>query len=478
MEADVTTATSSNSGTENKITDVLQGIIRAHAARHVRGRVADYIPELLTADPNWCALALVSVEGHLYQAGDADRPFTLQSISKPFVYALALTDLGLEEVSARVGAEPSGEPFNAISLEPLTGRPANPMINAGALMTTSLVQAVSISARFERIRECLSAFAGHRLSVDEAVFASEMETGDRNRALAYLMRNAGSLRESVEECIEVYFKQCALSVTTADLAVMAATLANGGVNPRTTVRVVEDRVASHVLSVMTTCGMYDFSGEWLLRVGLPSKSGVSGGIIAVSPAQFGIGVFSPPLDDNGNSERGIEILRELSNRFDLHVMHHVGQPAPSVYLTTTAADRPSHRERHSTERETLAAHGNRIAIVGAQGELEFAAAEALLYSIDDALTPDAHAKEWLVLDLLRVTRLHPVAREMLDAHLTSLLERGIAVAAVVRHGQRVLPSAVEFHELEQAIAWCEEGVLERYRREPRAAGDTSEIAFE
>jgi glutaminase len=169
------------------------------------------------------------------------------------------------------------------------------MINAGALLTTSLVKAPDPAERFTRIHRALSAFAGRPLAVDEATFASEQATGDRNRALAYLMRSAGSLTEPVDEVVDTYFRQCAVLVSVADIATMAATLANGGVNPRTGAQVVGERAAGHVLTVMATCGMYDYSGEWLLRVGLPAKSGVSGCVIAVSPAQFGIGLFSPPV---------------------------------------------------------------------------------------------------------------------------------------------------------------------------------------
>ena len=409
-------------------------------------------------------------EGHRYAAGDAGQPFTLQSVSKPFVYALALSDVGLAHALTRVGAEPSGEAFNAISLEPRTGRPSNPMINAGALIATSLVRGRDRIERFERIRACLSAFAGRRLGVDEAVFASEMKTGDRNRALGYLMRSAGSLHAPVDETVEVYFRQCAVMATTDDVAVMAATLANGGVNPCTGERVVEERIALDVLSVMTTCGMYDFSGEWMLCVGLPSKSGVSGGIIATSPGQFGIGVFSPPLDGHGNSVRGVEALKELSNRFHLHLMHHPGRSAPVVYLASTAAAMPSHRARSRAERRTLDVHGRRISIVAAQGELEFAAAERLLYSIDDTLGSDAVAPRWLVLDLLRVTRVHPVAKRMLDAQLVELASRRIATAVVGHHPHGRPAPGAEFREREDAIAWCEDALLQQCAMNRHATG--------
>ena len=254
--------------------------IREELAAVPGGEVATYIPQLSAADPSWFGLALTSLEGHCYAAGDADVAFTVQSVSKPFVLALALRDLGPEAVADRVGAEPSGEAFNAISLEPGSGRPENPMVNAGAIVTSSLVPATGPEERFERIRACLSAFAGRALEVDDAVFASERATGDRNRALAYLMRNAGSLTGDIDDVLDVYFRQCSLLVTAADLATMAATLANGGVNPVTGEEVVDRSVTAHVLTVMATCGMYDYAGEWLLRVGLPAKSGVSGRSVA------------------------------------------------------------------------------------------------------------------------------------------------------------------------------------------------------
>ena len=305
----------------------------------VRSRL--HIPELAQSDPGQFGTALVSLGGHLYCAGDADVAFTLQSVSKPFVYALALADEGLEGVLARVGAEPSGEAFNAISLDPITGRPANPMINAGAIVTSSLVRATSAEDRFERIRTTLSAFAGHDLGLDEELYRSERDTADRNRALAYLMRNAGSLNGDVDEALDVYFRQCALLVTTCDIAVMAATLANSGVNPVNGARVVNEDVAEHACAVMATCGMYDYAGEWLLRVGLPAKSGVSGGLVAVSPGQFGIGMFSPPLDERGNSVRAVEASQLLADRFSLHLLHRPSLTAPVVYFETeTSRARP------------------------------------------------------------------------------------------------------------------------------------------
>jgi len=286
-----------------------------------QGEVATYIPELSHADPALFGIALVDLTGKQYAAGDADVSFTIQSVSKPFVFALALTDCGLDEVLRHVDVEPSGEAFNAISLEPGTGRPANPMINAGAIVTTSLILAENMDERWSRIRRLLSAFAGRDLEIDHKVYQSERITGDKNRALAYLMKNAGSLDADVTETLDLYFRQCSLLVTAEDIAVMAATLANRGVNPLTGQEVVTPLVAQQTMTVMATCGMYDHSGEWLLRVGLPAKSGVSGAVVAVRPGDFGVGLFSPPLDSQGNSVRAIAACRELSKRFDLHMMN-------------------------------------------------------------------------------------------------------------------------------------------------------------
>lgn len=272
------------------VSDALAQVVASHRSI-TAGAVADYIPELAQVDPDPFGLALMSVHGRLHEAGDTDVPFTIQSSSKPFVFALAVAELGIEEVARHVGFEPSGEPFNAISLEEATGRPANPMINAGAVVVASLVPGRDVRERSERVREVLSRFAGTELEVDEAVYRSEDDTGDRNRALAHLARSAGVLGSSVADAVEVYFRQCSVRVTTRDLTVMGATLANGGRHPVTGDRIVDEAVARTTLSIMASCGMYDASGDWMVRVGIPAKSGVGGGIVATAPGQFGIGVF-------------------------------------------------------------------------------------------------------------------------------------------------------------------------------------------
>ena len=301
------------------------------------GETAQYIPELADADPTPVAMAAVGPRGRVVSTGDDHAEFTIQSISKPYVLALALAERGRDDVLARVGVEPSGEPFNAISLEVGTGRPANPLVNAGAIATTGLIPGDDLDERSAWIAAGLSRFAGRSLWVDESVYSSESATGDRNRALAHLLKSYGIIDGDVRDVVESYFRQCSLLVTVRDLAVMAATLSCGGRNPVTGEQVVSREVARDVVAIMTSCGMYDSSGEWLLRVGLPAKSGVSGGILAVSPSQFGVGVFSPRLDQHGNSVRGQQLLKRLSDDLALHVFElHEGLGEPGVAITRGA----------------------------------------------------------------------------------------------------------------------------------------------
>ncbi|MFJ8820846.1 glutaminase A [Streptomyces sp. NPDC102467] len=421
------------------------------------GEPASYIPELSRVDPGLFGLSLCALDGQVYGSGDTTVPFTAQSVSKPFVFALALADRGLAEVLARVGAEPSGEAFNSIRLEPGTGRPPNPMVNAGAIVTSSLVAGDTPEARFTRILDGLSAFAGRPLDVDEAVYASERATGDRNRALAYLMHNAGSLTGDVEDQLGVYFRQCSVLVTCDDLAVMHATLAGGGVNPVTGRRVVAPRHAQHVLAVMATCGMYDASGQWMLKVGMPAKSGVSGAIGVALPGQFGIGVFSPPLEEKGNSVRGLAACHLLSDQFGLHLMRAVDpqrRPLPPHSLHGTPLRSLRHRPR--AQRAALEAHPDRIRVHVLQGDLDFATAEQTL-RVAHELAPDVG---WFVLDLARVGRVEPVAADLLRALGTDLRGRGARmVLADPDERQAMSRTTDEFPDLGRALENCEDDLL-------------------
>lgn len=283
------------------------------------GRVANYIPELAKVDPNLFGICAMTVDGQVYEVGDCDRLFTIQSISKVFVYGMALEDRGRDYVLSKVGVEPTGDAFNAIILDERSRRPYNPMVNAGAIATTSLIKGSGATERLNRMLEMFKRYIGRDIFVDISVFMSERTTGHRNRAMAHLLLNFGTIDEKIDEALDLYFQQCSIMVNCRDLAVMAATLANKGINPMTQEQAVKPCYIKDILSVMYTCGMYNFAGEWVYKVGLPAKSGVSGGILVVIPNQGGIAVFSPPLDANGNSVRGIKVCEELSQHFGLHL---------------------------------------------------------------------------------------------------------------------------------------------------------------
>ncbi|MCW0217032.1 MAG: glutaminase A, partial [Prosthecobacter sp.] len=287
--------------------------LHARYASVMDGHLADYIPELAKADPHHFGICIATRDGHVYEVGDTRHSFTIQSVSKALAYGLALEDRGEEHILSRIGVEPSGEAFNAISLKEGTGAPFNPMINAGAIATCGQILPKDGKSRIERILAYLSSFAGRELDIDESIYRSESETGHRNRAIGWLLRNFGIVDEDPHETLETYFQQCSIRVNCRDLALMGATLANQGVQPLTRKRVIPSEYVDNVLGVMATCGMYDWSGEWIYRVGLPAKSGVGGGILAVLPGQLGIGVYSPLLDPQGNSLRGIRVCMDLSH---------------------------------------------------------------------------------------------------------------------------------------------------------------------
>ena len=340
------------------------------------------------------------------------------------MYGLALEDHGPEEVLRRVGVEPTGEAFNSIVMDEINNRPFNPMVNAGAIATTSLIKGNGPQERFQRILGMFSRYAGRPLVIDPAVFHSERATGHRNRAIAFLQLNSGMITEPVSEHLDLYFQQCSILVSSRDLAMMAATLANDGVNPVTGERAIAGEHVKTVLSVMATCGMYDYSGEWVYRVGMPAKSGVGGGIIAVLPGQFGIGVFSPLLDAHGNSHRGIEVCKELSQRFYLHVYdtHYVSDSV--VRRSYRGGAVTSKRLRGDRERKVLDAAGSRILVYELQGGLYFATAEQLLRKI----AADAGAASYIVLDGRRIGR----------ADLSSLLLIRDMSRSLKGNGQRLL----------------------------------------
>ena len=284
------------------------------------GTVASYIPELAKANPEDFAIVIVTVDGEVFKVGKSEVPFSLQSTSKPFTYGLILEDFGREFVLSKVGVEPTGEAFNSIvELEKQTHLPYNPMINSGAIAVSSLIKAPNFSERVKRVMTLFENYMGHSLIGDEAIFQSEKNTAHRNRSIAHLLRHFNVIEDDIDESLDLYFKQCSILANTQDLAMMAATLANNGVQPLTQKTAIKSEFVADLLSLMFTCGMYDSSGEWAYSVGIPAKSGVSGAILGVVPGIMGIAVFSPPIDSKGHSVRGVKVFQELSKNLNLSI---------------------------------------------------------------------------------------------------------------------------------------------------------------
>src|SRR6266850_6535197 len=434
------------------------------------GQVATYIPELAKANPNWFGICLVTVNGAVYEVGDSAQAFTIQSISKPFVYGLALEDHGRADVLARVGLEPTGDAFNSISLDPGTGRPRNPMINAGAIATAGLISGKTPQVRLKRLLEMMGAYAGRELGVDESVYRSESETGHRNRAIGHMLRNFDMVTGDPSLVVEFYFRQCSISVTCRDLALMAATLANRGVNPVTGKQAIRGEYVENVLSVMGSCGMYDFAGEWIYKIGMPAKSGVSGGIIAVLPGQLGIGVFSPPLDSRGNSVRGIGVCDDLSRSLDMHVFNRPSPGRSVIRLKFDGTELNSSRVRTPQESQALHEFGEAIKAYQLQGHLTFATSELVIRDILDGLD----TTDYLVLDLKRVLdlnesacrllyqlliKLSPLGKSLIFTHAGKfpLLRRFMKVKLADQYEEQFRG----FDDNDPALEWCENRLLEK-----------------
>ena len=389
------------------IPSYLDEVLQSVAADRT-GVLANYIPELAEVDPERLGASIAMVDGELYASGDTDSLFTIQSISKPFVYALALADRGFERVLDKVGVEPSGEPFNEISLEDSSGRPLNPMINAGAITTHSLVgtETMNRAERMERVISGLSAFAGRSLDVDEAVYSSEIEHAHRNLAIAHMLRSHDILTENPTGVVEGYTRQCSLLVTVQDLAMMAATLANYGIQPVTGEQVVPKTVVRQVLSVMFTCGMYNAAGDWATQVGIPAKSGVGGGIIGAVPGQLGLATFSPRLDVHGNSVRGVSLFERFSSDMGMHVMN-----IPTV---ARSAIRANYR----------IGSGEKITqVIQLQGRIRFAGAERVIREIVDT----HYTGTRIALDISRVYSVDEVAQHMLLEIMRRMRHEGYTV---------------------------------------------------
>ncbi len=291
------------------------------------GVVADYIPALAKVPADLFGICVVGVSGAVHTAGDAEYEFSIQSVSKPFVFALVCQTIGAEAAREKIGVNSTGLPFNSVmAVELNADRTMNPMVNAGAIAATSLVPGDTADAKWDFIRTGLSRFAGRDLTLNTEVYESEAATNLRNRGIAKLLEGYGRMYFDALEATDVYTKQCSLNVNARDLAVMGATLADGGVNPVTGERVIDPINCKRVLAALATAGLYELSGDWLFEIGLPGKSGVSGGIFTVSPGKGGLGVFSPRLDGAGNSVRGQLVSKFLSDRLGLNLF--ASKPIP------------------------------------------------------------------------------------------------------------------------------------------------------
>jgi len=467
-------------GLVSPIQDYLENLHSKYAQLQA-GDVASYIPELATANPDWFGICVATTDGQVYEVGDTRQPFTIQSISKPFVYGLALEDRGREAVLKAIGVEPTGDAFNSISLAPETGCPLNPMINAGAIAATSLVAGRSYEDKLKRILSVISLYAGRQLTIDHVVYESERTTGHRNRAIGHMLRNFDILTEDPELALDIYFQQCSICVDCRDLSVIAASLANGGVNPVTGERTVRPELVENILSVMATCGMYNYAGEWMYRVGMPAKSGVAGGILAVLPGQLGIGVFSPPLDARGNSVRGGKVCEELSHDLNLHFLHPPRSAVSVVCSRYNLAAIRSKRRRTASEGQLLDTQGHRVKVYELQGDLRFSAVEVIVREIIKA----SEALIVAIIDLKRVLYIDPAASRILLKLVRTFAAHGkqLFFTHVQSHPKfrRFLEEAMSFDEdakvitfpeLDPALEWCETQLIVKYGLEhesPRLA---------
>src|ERR1043166_7272285 len=425
-----------------------------------KGAVADYIPELSKADPAHFGISLATLDGHVYEVGDSNVPFTIQSISKPFVFALALDTLGAARVESAIGVEPSGDPFNSIRLN-AENHPFNPMVNADAIACSGLIHEAKGDGAFEYIREALGRFAGRTLGVDGAVYASETATGDRNRAIAYLLRTNAVLRDRVDAILDVYFRQCAILVTARDIAVMAATLANRGVNPVTGVQVMTSYAISRTLSVMTSSGMYDYAGEWIYRVGIPAKSGVGGGILAALPARLGLGSYSPKLDKHGNSVRGIKVCEALSSHYDLHMLNRSDDARTSIIADYTIGKNPSRRSRRPHERDIIAVNHQDVRVIELIGTLSLSNVDYVSGRLAEKPRP-----QFVIFDLRRVSSVTRAGARLIAEEFRELAAHNVTVImAGIKRGSPEgnlggestdsLTNVRDFYLLEEAVEWAE-----------------------
>ena len=429
------------------------------------GAVADYIPPLADADPDAFGICLATTDGHLYEVGDTRVPFTIQSMSKPFTYGLALADRGR---AARDRQGRRGAVGRRVQLDQPRTRQraaAQPDDQRGRDRVGVARVRRDPDERFARVLATYSRYAGRPLEVDEAVYASEHDTGHRNRAIGHMLRSFGILDADVEGVLDRYFRQCSVLVDCRDIALMAATLANGGEHPVTGERALAPELVDSVLSVMTTCGMYDGAGAWVEGIGMPAKSGVAGGVLAVLPGELGLAVFSPPLDVHGNSARGVEVCRRMSGDLSLHFLHAPRSHRSAIRRRYDVASVPSRRRRPPQELDALAAAGRRAQVVELQGDLLFAAVEAVVRAIIEG----SGEVDRVVVDLRGAGQVDAVAASLLADLSDVFAEERLHLAFVDSGDHPALgielaardgaPPPI-FADADVALEWLEESLLD------------------
>lgn len=418
---------------KSPIPDYLNHVLET-ARPNEGGAAADYIDTLARADTSKMAVSLAMVDGNIYSAGDDKVEFSIQSISKAFVYAIAIEDAGLDQVLAKIGVEPSGDRFNQLSLERNTNRPMNPMINAGAITAHSLVVSPNATAhqRTERILEALSRLAGRQLHVDEEVYQAELKGADRNMAIGYMLKAAGIITCDPQEAVRGYIRQCSINVNVQDLAIMSAVLSNAGVHPVSNEQIIPQTSVRQVLSVMTTCGMYDAAGDWVSSVGFPAKSGVAGAIIGALPGQVGIATFSPKIDERGNSVRGVAMCQQLSREMGLHMMDisHVARSSVQTSVSTLIAG--EHEPHHKN-------CDRKVIVFKLRGAVRFPGAERLTRALarefgqpglmDAGSGSNANACA-IVFSFREVYSLNLIARRLIHENIARLLKEGKVLVVI------------------------------------------------
>lgn len=453
------------------MSDYLESVL-AGLAGNTAGTLAGEPEELGVADPDLLGLSMTMADGRTYEAGETRSEFSIQSISKPFTYGMALTAHGYQHVREKIDVEPSGDAYNEISLEADTGRPRNALINAGALAAASLVASHYGDDAFEQLLRMYSAAAGRDLTMNPTVYESARRTGDRNRAIAYLLKSQGVIEHDTEAALDLYFRQCSIGVTCRDLGVMAATLANRGTNPLTGEEVLAPGIAEHVLSVMTTCGMYNDAGDWVAGIGLPAKSGVSGGILAALPGQLGLAVFSPRLDQHGNSVRGTEACRQLSEDLGLHFIHAARSARSTIRAHYSLAERPSPRIRPSRDQAVLAERGHEVRFLEVHGDMLFTEAETVIQlGSEMAASHDVVVIDISHLDEIsgRIRALFLQLQETSDPALLVFVDPGRLLAPEPGRPADAAPPPMSFLSVDAAAQWCEDRLIDRYGGKHRAS---------